>query len=120
MISLIKYMDIYDKRLCGKARFHYLYVIYKIYSIRKCLLVHKKTNGHEKRSDTLWEMSILLIFFLFRLKGLKKQDFFHRKKSSLASVHVLHHLAGPVSVTCPGDNPAVLPPTRPELVTLLL
>lgn len=35
MISLIKYIDIYDKRLCGKAGFHYLYVIYKTYTIKK-------------------------------------------------------------------------------------
>lgn len=27
--------------------------VYKIYSIRKCLAVHEKSNGHEKRSDML-------------------------------------------------------------------
>lgn len=59
MISLIKYINIYDKRLWGKAGFYYLYVTYKIYSIRKCLSVHKKSNGHKKRSDAIIDINII-------------------------------------------------------------
>lgn len=51
MISLIKYIDICDKRLCGKVGFHYLYVIYKTYykeSVYLCI-----SNPMGMRSDVL-------------------------------------------------------------------
>lgn len=73
MISLIKYIDIYDKRLCGKAGFHYLCDIYKINRMRKRFPMHKKSNGHEIK-----HVIGGVILFLFRPP---KVGLFQQKRS---------------------------------------
>lgn len=77
-ISLIRCIDIYDKRLCGKAGFHYLYIIYKIHSMRKCLPMHKKSNGHEIR-HVIGDINIIR-FVLIQVERSPKVGLFPQKR----------------------------------------
>lgn len=65
VISLIKHVDIYNKRHWGKAVFHYLYAKYKIYYTTWYLCKNsKRSKGHEKRSNIIGDVSNIDFVFI--------------------------------------------------------